>query len=329
MSPAVHVCRSLAEVGPDFGPCALSIGNFDGVHAGHRRILRRVVERARERGWKAAALTFDPHPAKVVAPDRAPRLLTTPEERCGLMAQEGIDQVLILPFGPEIAQLSPEEFARYVLRERLNVRAVLVGSNFRFGYRQSGDVEVLRRLGERYGFETEVVPPVQFRGRMISSSEIRRLIQSGQVLLAARLLERPHFLEGDVVPGHGVGAAQTVPTLNLRPEGQVLPATGVYVTETLDRDTGTRWPSVTNVGYRPTFGGKDLSVESYLLDGLEGAPPRRLRVEFLRRLRDERKFESVAALKTQILRDAARARAWHRRVARWVARTPAVVEAEC
>lgn len=328
MSPAVRIYRNLEEVRADFGPCALSIGNFDGVHAGHRRILRRVAELARARGWKAAALTFDPHPAKIVAPERAPRLLTTPDERCRLMAEEGIQQVLILPFGPEIAHLSPEQFAQRILRDRLDARAVLVGSNFRFGHHQAGDVEVLRRLGERYGFETEVVPPVRLRGRMISSSEIRRLIQAGQVLVAARLLGRPHFLEGDVVPGHGVGAAKTVPTLNLRPEGEVLPATGVYVTQTLDPDTGRRWPSVTNVGYRPTFGGTDLSVESYLLDGLRSSPPRRLRVEFLRRLREERKFESAEALKAQILRDAARARAWHRRAEKWVGRSRAPAEAE-
>jgi riboflavin kinase/FMN adenylyltransferase len=326
--PGLRIYRSLEELTEPFGPCALSIGNFDGVHAGHRRILRRVAELARTRGWKAAALTFDPHPATVVAPERAPRLLTTPEQRCHLMAEEGIEEVLVLPFGPELARLSPEEFACRILRGRLDARAVLVGSNFRFGHRQAGNVEVLRALGERYGFETEIVPPVQLRGRLISSSEIRRLIESGQVGLAARLLERPHFLEGPVVAGRGIGAAKTVPTLNMRPEGEVLPATGVYVTRTTDVETGASWPSVTNVGYRPTFGGTDLTVESFVLEGLEGDPPRRVRVEFLRRLREERKFATAEALREQILRDAARARAWHRRAEKWIGGrlAPAAVE---
>lgn len=320
MTPEVRIYRSLDELDDSFGPTALSIGNFDGVHAGHRRILRRVVAVAGDHGWKPSALTFDPHPTKVVAPHRAPRLLTTPEQRCSLLAAEGIRQVLILPFRPEIARLTPEEFVRDVLVARLGARAVLVGANFRFGHGQKGDIEGLQALGKRYGFVTEVVPAVRTRGRMISSSEVRHLIEAGEVSLASRLLERPHFLQGKVVPGHGVGSAKTVPTLNLSTDAEVLPATGVYITRTQDLEDGRHWPSVSNIGYRPTFNGTDLSIETFLLAPLDGKPPRRLRVEFLYRLREERKFPSAEALKAQILHDAARASAYFRRVGKWLSK---------
>ena len=306
-----RIIRSLEEAG-DFGPSALTIGNFDGVHAGHRRILRRVAEMARERGWKASVLTFDPHPTVLVAPDRAPDLLTTPLERAALMRAEGIEQVLILPFTPEVAALGPEEFATRIVVDRLGARAVLVGDNFRFGHRHAGDTRLLESLGRRYGFLVETVPAVRMRGRTVSSSEVRRLIRHGRVAVAARLLERPCFLEGGVVRGQGIGSRQTVPTLNLEPGGGLMPASGVYITRTTDAESGRVWPSVTNIGHRPTFGGTGLTVETFLLEPLEGATPGVIRVEFCKHLRDERKFESAEALKAQILRDVSRARKYFR-----------------
>lgn len=301
-----RVIRTLEEAA-GFGPSALTIGNFDGVHAGHRRILRRVAGIAREHGWKPSVLTFDPHPTVLVAPDRAPRLLTTPLERAGLMCEEGIEQVLILPFTPEVAALGPEEFVARILVDRLGARAVLVGDNFRFGHRHAGDTRLLESLGGRYGFAVETVPAVRMRGRTVSSSEVRRLIRHGKVAVAARLLERPYSLTGDVVRGQGIGSRQTVPTLNLEPGGGLVPASGVYITRTADPATGRVWPSVTNVGHRPTFGGGALTVETFLLEPLEGQAPRAVRVEFCKHLRDERKFESAEALKAQILRDVSRA----------------------
>jgi len=309
-----RIYRSLEELNDRFGPAALTIGNFDGVHAGHRRILRRVVALARERGWKPSALTFHPHPAKIVAPEFAPRLLTTPEQRCQLMRDEGIAQVLIMPFTREVSRLSPEEFARAVLKQRLDARAVLVGHNFRFGYQHAGDAALLAELGGKLGFLSEALPAVAVRGRVVSSSEVRRLVQAGAVSLACRLLERPYALEGEVVPGRGIGARKTVPTLNLAPGAEVLPATGVYITRTRDLANGRAWPSATNVGYRPTFGGDTLLVETFLLEPFEGEPPRAIRVEFLRRLREERRFADAEALKAQILRDAGRAQAYFRRL---------------
>jgi riboflavin kinase/FMN adenylyltransferase len=302
----------------DFGPSALSIGNFDGVHFGHRQILRRVKAIAAERGWKASALTFDPHPTRVVAPGRTPPLLTSPERRAELMRQEGIEQVLILPFTRELAMLTPEEFAGQLLVGALGARAVLVGDNFRFGHRQAGNVAVLAELGQRLGFQTEVVPAVAWRGRVVSSSAIRELIRAGNVQLAARLLQYAYGLEGDVVSGRGVGSRQTVPTLNLATLAEVIPANGVYITRTCDRADGREWDSVTNIGYRPTFGTNDqLTIETFLLSAPAGGAPQRIRVKFLRRLRDERKFDTPEALRAQILQDVRTAQAYFRRLKAW------------
>jgi len=322
MNPSPRVYRSLDEVPPDFGPSALTIGNFDGVHAAHRRILRRVKEVAVERGLQASALTFDPHPSKVVAPARAPRLMSSPEQRCAPMGEEGIQQVLIMPFDGEVAHLTPEQFVERVLVRKLDVRAIVLGHDFRFGYKQAGNVRVLEELGRKYGFTTEEVNAVTVRGRLVSSTALRQLIEAGRVAQAARLLERPYTLDGEVVAGRGVGSKQTVPTLNLETQTEVLPAIGVYVTRTHDLENGRAWPSVTNVGHRPTFGDDpEISIETFLLEPLEGETPRRIRVEFLWRVRDERQFPDAQALKQQILRDAGRAQAYFRRVKKWTRRS--------
>jgi riboflavin kinase/FMN adenylyltransferase len=314
MIPRGAVYKSLAETPTDFGPCAITIGNFDGVHAGHRKILRRVAALAREEGWKAAALTFDPHPAKLLAPANAPRLLTALDQRTRMMLEQGIDQILILPFTLELAALTPEEFVREILVDKLGARAVLVGANFHFGKRAAGDAGTLEQLGERYSFETDILAPVVWRKRGISSSEIRRLIEAGDVSTACRMLSRPHSLDGAVVRGEGIGSKQTVPTLNLDTQAEVIPGNGVYVTRTRAGGGQREWPSITNVGCRPTFDGQHRTIETYLLSALDGAAPEEISVEFLRRVRDERKFESPEALKTQILRDVDQAQTYFRRL---------------
>jgi riboflavin kinase / FMN adenylyltransferase len=310
----MRIYRSLEEVPADFGPSALTIGNFDGVHAGHRRILRRVKQIAQERGWKPSVLMFDPHPARVVAPERAPRLMMAPARRASLMAAEGIEQALILPFTAEVARLTPEQFARQIVVGRLGARVVLVGDNFRFGHDHAGNVDTLRALGTQLGFETEIVRAVTRRGRAVSSSAIRGLLEAGRVALAARWLERPYTLEGDVVEGRGIGSRQTVPTLNLSTTAELIPRTGVYITRTRDLEAPRGWNSVTNVGYRPTFGdSSQLSIETFLLEPLAGETPRRISVEFLWRVREERKFSNPEVLKARILRDAAAARRYFAR----------------
>lgn len=309
---AVRVYRGLEQLPADFGPSALTIGNFDGVHVGHRYLMRETARLAAEGGWKASVLTFDPHPAYIVAPSKAPRLMTAIERRCELMQEDGIEQVLVLPFTPEIARLTPEEFVEDLLLKRLGIKAVVVGGDFRFGARQAGTSALLQSMGERLGFKVQLIEPVLVRGERVSSSLVRHHVQLGDVTHAARLLSRPYSLDGAVVKGEGIGHRQTVPTLNLATESEVLPAAGVYVTCTLDIETGRKWQSITNVGFRPTFNGQSLTIETFLLSALEGTTPDRIRVSFLWRLRDERKFDSPEALKAQIFRDVARAKAYFR-----------------
>lgn len=292
----------------------VTIGNFDGVHAGHRQLLRRVIELGRVHGLKPAVLTFDPHPTRVVAPHRAPRLLTSIEERIALIREQGIEEVVVLPFTVEVAQLTPLEFVERIVVGRLRARIAMVGDNFRFGHKQAGDIRTLSELGLRYGFETGIVDAVRRRGRVVSSSEIRKLIEEGNVAMAGRLLERGYALSGNVVSGQGIGSRQTVPTLNLRTPAEVIPAKGVYITCARDLETGARWDSISNVGTRPTFGGGSLTIETFLLSPFDGAAPARLAVEFLRRVREERKFENAESLKRQILRDVGRAQTFFRRL---------------
>jgi riboflavin kinase/FMN adenylyltransferase len=294
---------------------ALTIGNFDGVHVGHKRLIQRVLHSARERDLTPALLTFDPHPARVLAPDRAPRLLTTLEQRMKLIHAEGIEHIEVLPFTTETAKLTAKEFIEEIVVGKLSARAVVVGHNFRFGNKAAGDVPMLRELGHTYGFEPDEVDAVTWRGTTISSSVIRASVKAGEVSRACRMLGRAYALDGEVVHGHGVGSKKTVPTLNLNTASEVLPAVGVYITQTCDLAGQRRWHSVTNVGYRPTFGSEDrLSIETFLLDALEGSSPRTIQVAFLKRLREERKFANAETLKEQILRDVGRAKGYFRRL---------------
>jgi riboflavin kinase/FMN adenylyltransferase len=217
-----------------------------------------------------------------------------------------------------VARLSPEEFVSEIVVGRLGARAVLVGDNFRFGYRHAGDVRVLAELGKKLGFETEIVPAVEYRGLLVSSSGIRELLRSGRVSLAGRLLLRPYGIEGDVVSGRGVGSKETVPTLNLDTQAEVIPALGVYLTRTRYLDDRREWPSITNIGYRPTFGQSEtLTIETFLLSPLTGETPRRIRLDFLWRVRDERKFDSSEELRAQILKDVRVAQRYFERIKAW------------
>lgn len=323
----LHIFRTLDDARRAFPPSAVTIGNFDGVHIGHRELMRRTVELARALGATPSALTFHPHPKTVVAPERAPRLLTTPEERCALMSECGIEQVLILPFDRAVSHLTPSGFVSEILHRTLGARAVVVGDNFRFGQGQSGAAADLRAHCAASSIHAEIVPLLACRGVAASSSEIRRLLEDGRVSAASRLLVRPYSIAGDVVPGQGRGARHTVPTLNLETtslddSSRALPRDGVYVTRTEDLDSARRWNSITNVGYRPTFSGRHLTIETFLFGDLAGPAPLRIRLEFLRRVREERRFDSPEALKAQILADVDLARAFFRRLERF---TPALM----
>ena len=285
----------------------LAIGNFDGIHLGHQAILRATVDRAHALNAVSTALTFDPSPRKVLRPETAPLRLSTNAQRMDWFNVLGLEAAVVLPFTLELARLSPEEFVEQILLHDLHVKAVLVGENFRFGHKQAGDVSVLTELGAKHGFEVVVVPPVVYRGEVVSSTIIRREIASGDVSHAARLLGRPFVLTGEVVTGTGTGRRFTFPTLNLAAEQELLPARGVYVTRTcLDGETRSH-RSVTNIGVRPTFNGSALSIETHLLDTPLTAAPKRIEVRFWKRLREEKKFTGPEELRAQIATDIARA----------------------
>ena len=308
----IEVYRSLEAVPSGFGPSAVTIGNFDGVHVGHQAILTRCVARAGEGGLTPTAILFDPHPLRLIAPERAPALMTTPAERIERFSAMGIRAALLLPFTDALRVLTPEEFARRVLVEKLGARNVVVGGNFRFGARHAGDIGTLVELGRRLGFQAEAVSEIRLNGRVVSSSAIRSAVAEGRLGDARRLLGAPFRLRGQVVSGRGIGSKQTVPTLNLDPESELIPADGVYVTRTRALDDGRCWRSVTNVGVRPTFGQSERVAETHLLDPLEGPSPERIEISFHRRLRAEKKFETPEELRRQILIDAARAQRFFR-----------------
>ncbi|HEX4769404.1 MAG TPA: bifunctional riboflavin kinase/FAD synthetase [Bryobacteraceae bacterium] len=301
----------------DIGPCALAIGNFDGVHAGHKALLRTMAEYATHHNVPIAALTFDPHPAAIVAPERLPKMICTVPERIELLQQAGAERVVVLPFTRELSQQTPREFAEHCLVQGLHARAVFVGENFRFGHKQAGDTTALAKLGRELGFETSFLPPVVIRREIVSSSRIRRHLRANEVEIAGRLLDRCFSLKGPVIPGHGIGSKQTVPTLNIPPTPGLVQPLGVFVSETIDSLSGRRWASITNVGNRPTFGGEDITIETFLLDPFTGDPPSEIEVRFRHFVRAEKKFETAEELKKQILADAAHAQAYWRRTRRW------------
>jgi len=301
----MRVITSLQEVEAPPAPSVVTIGNFDGVHLAHRSLLRRVVEVARAQDARATAVTFEPHPIKVLAPDHAPKLLTPLRRKVELIAETGIDLLVVLPFTRELARHSPLDFVRRVLVDPLHATSVHVGPNFRFGYRQSGDTDVLEELGNQEGFRVEIVPMLSIRGDQVSSTRIRQLLTEGVVHRANRLLGRPFSSRGPIVAGMGVGRKHTVPTLNLAPIEEQLPKVGVYVTHTIL--AGSRHDSVTNVGYKPTFGDHSLTVETFLLNFSGQVDETDMEIEFLYRLRDEMKFQNPAILKVQIQEDARRA----------------------
>jgi riboflavin kinase / FMN adenylyltransferase len=309
---SVEIFRSFEESRGRFGPCALAIGNFDGVHIGHQALIGEAIRCAQNKHLMPAVLTFDPHPTAVVAPDRVPPLICTMEERFHLLGEVGVQRIFVLQFNAEIARLSPEEFVSSILVDVLETKAVFVGDNFRFGYRQSGTTDVFAALGRSYGFTTTFLKPIEFRGRVVSSTEIRADLTSSKIVEASRLLGRCYSIQGSVVPGRGIGSRKTVPTLNLKPQPELVVPRGIFVTETWERETGRRWPSVTSCGYNPTFGATDLTIETYLLDGLRSSSPAAIEVQFRHFLRQEKTFPTAEALKSQILKDVSRAQAYWR-----------------
>jgi phosphoribosyl 1,2-cyclic phosphate phosphodiesterase len=294
----------------------VAIGNFDGIHLGHQQVLRFAIARAKESGAVSTALTFEPPPLKVLRPEAAPPRISTNQQRMDWFGAVGMESAVVAPFTPELAALTPEDFVEQILVRQLNVRAVVVGDNFRFGRGKAGDVKFLRELGMRHGFEVVVHTPVVLDGNVVSSTLVRKLVADGEVREAGRLLGRPFALTGEVVSGTGTGRKFTFPTLNLKAEQELLPGRGVYITRTVLEGEASSHRSVTNVGVRPTFNGSGLSVETHLLDYSGNFQPRRIEVRFWKRLRAEKKFSGPEELKAQIAKDIAAANRFFARLRR-------------
>lgn len=306
--------HKLAEVPADFGPTLVSVGNFDGVHRAHRLVLGEIVQRAKAEGAKSVAVTFEPHPIRILRPDNTLKLLTPTPEKLRLLASTGVDAVLLLPFTRDLSLMTPHQFAHEILKKRLHAREVHEGYNFHFGHKASGNIHTLRELGREMGFEVHDYPEMRLRGEPVSSSHIRKLLAEGRVSRARHLLARPFNLLSTAGRGRGYGAKYTVPTINLAHYEELVPRDGVYITRA--RIGQECFDSVTNVGNRPTFGADSFAVETHLLNfhPLELSAETEVELHFLDRLRDEIKFPSVEALKEQIGRDVRKAQKYLRRL---------------
>jgi riboflavin kinase / FMN adenylyltransferase len=305
----MQIFHKLDDVPAAFGPSLVSVGNFDGVHRAHAHVLGEIVRRAaREDAAQAVAVTFEPHPARILRPDAALKLLTPLPEKLRLLEVTGIDAVVILPFGRDLSLMTPRQFAERILKRKLHAREVHEGYNFRFGHKAAGDVILLSQLGQEMGFEVKVYPEQKLRGEPVSSSHIRKLIREGRVSRARHLLARPFGILGTPGRGRGLGSKYTVPTINLARYEELVPKDGVYITWT--RVGAERFDSVTNVGNRPTFGTESFAIETHLLNfhPIDLTPDSEVEICFLDRVRDEIKFPSVEALREQIARDVKKAR---------------------
>ncbi len=294
---------------PEGQPAVVAtIGNYDGVHRGHQAILKRVVDTAQRRNLTSLLITFEPHPLAVVAPDRKPKLLQTRRQKLDTLEQTGLDEVLLIDFTPQIAALTGDEFFCQVLDGAVRFASIHVGDTFRFGHRRAGDQNLLRQIASERGFEVEGVPPVRLRGRTVSSSAIRAAVDSGDVLRAREMLGRPYAITGEVIRGEGRGRQMEFPTANIEVANELLPANGVYVSETVA--LASRFPSVTNIGVRPTFGGRVVTVESHLIEFEGDLYRERVEVRLLDRIRDEQRFAGPDELADQIARDRAAAESY-------------------
>jgi riboflavin kinase/FMN adenylyltransferase len=310
--------HQLDDVPRDFGPAILSVGNFDGVHRAHRYVIDEIVRRAKAENAHSMVVSFEPHPARILHPDYNFKLLTPLPEKLRLLEATGVDAVLLLPFTRDLSLMTPHQFAHEILKKRLHAREVHEGYNFHFGHKAAGNIQVLRELGRKMGFEVHDYPEMRLRGEPVSSSHIRKLLSEGRVSRARHLLARPFSILSTAGRGRGYGSKYTVPTVNLARYEELVPKDGVYVTRTRvgGGDKNECFDSVSNVGNRPTFGSDSFAIESHLLNfhPLELSAETEVEVHFLDRLRDEITFPSVEALKEQIGRDVAKAQKYLRRL---------------
>jgi riboflavin kinase/FMN adenylyltransferase len=300
----LEVIKGVDQMPPADQRSVLTIGNFDGVHLAHRHICGLIKKAAAERGGRSAILTFEPHPLSIVRPERSPPLMTTLGEKLARLEEEEIDLAIVEPFTPALAGMSAGEFVRSVLHEKIGAGLVFVGFNFHFGSGATGNVDVLRAEGGKLGFETRVLDAFMHQGRRVSSSEIRKLLLAGEVGEASKFLGRYHMIEGPVVRGDGRGRQIGVPTANIEYPPVLVPARGVYASWVQTGGRGSpRLPAVVNIGERPTFEKNSVAIEAHLLEGGRDLYGENIRVEFVSRLREEKKFPGPDELVAQIRAD--------------------------
>jgi len=311
----MQVFHKLDDIPADFGPTLLSVGNFDGVHRAHRKVLSTIVERSHAQQIKSIAVTFEPHPMRILRPDSGLKLITPTPEKIRLLAETGLDATLLLPFARDLSLMTPHRFAHEILVRALRAMEVHEGYNFRFGHRAEGNVDMLAGFGREMGFRVEIYEEMRLRGEPVSSSHIRKLIAEGRVSRARHLLARPFSVLSTAGRGHGRGSKQTVPTINLSRYEELSPKDGVYITRT--RVGEECFDSATNVGNRPTFGDDSFAIETHLLNfhPLEITAETEVEIYFLDRIRDEIKFPSVEMLLQQIGKDIGRAKHYFRLLA--------------
>jgi len=303
----MRILRGLASYPPDLRPCVAALGAFDGIHLAHARLITTAIERGRALGLPAIVCTFDPSPASVLWPARAPLPIATLEDNLAQMAGLGADAALVIPFTLEFSRMEAEAFVAEVLAGTLGAREIVVGFNHTFGHDARGTAALLTELGPRHGFVARVLPPLRLRGQSVSSSAIRELLRDGDAAHAAELLGHPYAITGLVLRGAGRGRTLGFPTANLQPDRPLVLAPGVYAARALW--DGRSSDAVVNVGYRPTFDENQYWVEAHLLDFSGDLYDRTLRLEFLDRIRPEMKFSSAGALARQVMMDIAAARA--------------------
>lgn len=299
----MNVFHRREDIPRDFPRTIVSVGNFDGVHRAHNHVLTEIVRRACDKSLKSVAVTFEPHPMRILRPDSGLKLLTPLPEKLRLLQSTGLDAILLLPFTRDLSLVTPHEFADHVLRAALRAQQVHEGYNFRFGHRASGDVDQLVKLGQEMGFEVIAYPEMRLRGEPVSSSHIRLLLARGKVSRARHLLARPFSILSTPGRGRGYGSKYTVPTINLARYEEHVPGDGVYITRT--RVSDECFDSVTNIGNRPTFGSASFAIETHLLNfhPLTLNSETEVEIYFLDWLRPEMKFPSVEALREQIAKD--------------------------
>jgi riboflavin kinase/FMN adenylyltransferase len=296
----------LKNITTRFTNSVITLGNFDGLHLGHQELIKMVIKRARETGAISLVVTFRPHPLKILAPEKCPPLISIYEEKISLFEKLGIDVLVKIPFTMDFSEMAPEDFVKDVLCGLLGAREIFVGYNYRFGRGRQGNVQTLKRLGEKLGFSVREVEQISIDGEVVSSSKIRRLLKDGDVEHASKLLGRTYAVTGLVVKGDGRGKSLGFPTANIVPKHAIIPADGVYAARLYVRDK--LYDGIANIGLRPTFKKENLTIEVHIFDFDEDIYQEEVSLYFVKKIREEKKFASAEALRTQIHSDVKTAR---------------------